>query len=169
MSLKSLLSWSLSVAAITLTVGAHAAPTEKSLQDKINAILVAAPQKGQRAEYQQFVNYYYSAGTSFDTEVERDVRYLSVIGLVDISGEFFPQVINTVTESWRKTEIGWDVTQQIREVTLDGRVYKSLSHVLVFEGPGRLKDRRQLPSLDAAADQAEFATEIDGWYAEIFQ
>ncbi len=166
MSLKSLLSWSLSVAAITLSVTAHA--SEPALQQQINTILIAAPQKGQRADFQQYVNYYFASGTSFDTNVDRDVKYFSVIGLVDpASGEFFPQMISTVSESWRKTEQGWNVGQNIREVTLDGRVYKALAQTLVFEGAGRLKDILREPAAEASADQAAFEAEVRALYTEL--
>lgn len=154
---------------VSLLSPAAAESSTKTLQDKLNTLMILAPKQGERSVFQEYVNYYYRQGTSFDPEVERDVNYLSIIGVEDINGEFFPQVISTVTESWRKSEDGWDVTQLIREVTLDGRVVKTISQLLMLADGGRVKDVVATPAPDAAADQAAFATEIDGWYAQVLK
>ena len=167
MSLKNLLSWTLSVAAITVSIGAHAAtPT---FQDQVKALVTVAPAKGERADFQQYTNFFYKKGTSFDTSVEREVSYLSVIGVLDVNGVFVPQMLSTVTEKWEKSPVGWNVSQLIREATLDGRIYKTLASVLVFEGEGRVKDIVRLTPPDANADQAAFEQEIDAWTQEILK
>lgn len=166
MSFKVLLSSLLLVAAATASAAARAPAT--SLQDQLNYIMIAAPTKGTRSDFQQYTNYFLSKGTSFDTTQERDVAYFSVVGVEAVNQKFDPRVLSTVSESWKKGENkSWVITQKIREINLSGQIYKSLAKVIVLDSQGFLTSSENLPAPNAADDQAAFAQEVATWYLEL--
>ncbi len=171
MSFNILLSFVLMFSSVSVYAqGAPVSAANPSLQDQLNYIMIVAPKKANRSEFQQLTNYYYQKGTSFDTTQERDVEYLSVIGVEDVNKEFYPQVLSTVSESWKKGEAGaWIITQKIREVNLAGQVYKSVARKMVINVRGILTADEVLPGLSAVEDQVAFEKEISVWYSEIKQ
>lgn len=143
-----------------------ASPSQKvSLQDQLNALMVAAPQKGKRSDFQHAVNYYYT-NIKAQNGKQRSVDYLSVIGIEDVNQNFYPQMLSTVSEVWNPNGVGgFDVVQKIREVTMDGRIYSSLDQMLVFDARGTILQTVPGPVISKEQDAADFAAEIQNWYS----
>lgn len=102
-----------------------------------------------------------------DTTQPRQADYFSTIGRVNEAGEYIPDHIEAVSETWTlDAASNWHIDQWIFITFTDGDVYKMYHRVIVKEQSGIVLSVDDVPATEAEALQ-KWSSFLNAWFARM--